>query len=135
MTPKEEAFAQAIADGNDQCQAYRLAYDVSPHTKITTIYPNASRLMRNSKIIARVAELRAELSVSAQWTREQSVDALKEVLRIATENKRPSEIVAAVKVLNAMFGYNIPPQEPATNKGSQLPPIEFHNFFIQSANS
>jgi hypothetical protein len=133
MTPKEEVFAQAIADGNDQCQAYRLAYDVSPHTKMTTIYPNASRLMRNSKIIARVAELRAELSAQGLWTRKQSVEALKEVLRIGAENKRPLEIIAAVKALNAMYGYDTPPQEPATNKGSQLPAPTFY-VVTQSAN-
>jgi phage terminase small subunit len=107
LTAKQEAFAQGIADGLGQADAYRSAYDAG-NMKDETVYPNASRLMSNSKVIARVAELRAQVVEKQLWTREMSVKGLMSAYRIALEAKASTGMTAAVKELNIMHGYNEP---------------------------
>lgn len=103
LTFKQEAFAQAIADGMTQADAYRAAYDAEGMTD-NTIYVKASELIRNDKVADRVRELKEALSEKVLWTREMSVRALKETY----ETSAGSVKVAAVKELNAMHGYNEP---------------------------
>jgi hypothetical protein len=107
LTAKQEAFAQGIADGMGQADAYRTAYDAW-HMKDETIYPNASRLMSNSKVVARVDELKAMVVEKQLWTREMSVKGLMNAYRIALEAKASTGMTAAVKELNIMHGYNEP---------------------------
>lgn len=107
LTAKQEAFAQAIADGLGQADAYRFAYDAE-QMKDETVYPNASRLMNNSKVAARVAELKSQVAEKQLWTREMSVKGLMSAYRIALEAKTSTGMTAAVKELNVMHGYNEP---------------------------
>lgn len=107
LTAKQEAFAQAIADGLGQADAYRFAYDAE-QMKDETVYPNASRLMNNSKVVARVAELKSQVVEKQLWTREMSVKGLMSAYRIALEAKTSTGMTAAVKELNIMHGYNEP---------------------------
>ena len=65
ITGKQEKFCQAIIQGHNQSEAYRLAYGVKKATA-KTINERASRLMANSKVVARVAELRAPAVKKAQ---------------------------------------------------------------------
>ena len=105
LTSKQEAFCQAIADGLDQTAAYRKAYGAS-RMKDNTIYVRGSELMRNSKIVVRIKELKDALQEKQLWSREQSVEALISVYRQGS----PAVKVAAVKELNLMHGYNAPMQ-------------------------
>jgi hypothetical protein len=107
LTAKQEAFAQAIADGLGQADAYRFAYDAE-NMKDATVYPNASRLISNSKVIARVAELKSQVVEKQLWTREMSVKGLMSAYKIALEAKTSTGMTAAVKELNIMHGYNEP---------------------------
>jgi phage terminase small subunit len=61
LTPKREAFAQAVASGKSQADAYRAAYNCSPSAKPKTVQESASRLMADPKVAARVAEIRAPI--------------------------------------------------------------------------
>jgi hypothetical protein len=72
--------------------------------KPETIHKRASEMMAKGEVMGRVDELRKELSNKALWTREESVEALKLVLA----DGKGSEVVAAVKELNSMHGYNAP---------------------------
>lgn len=103
LTAKQEKFCQAIADGMTQADAYRAAYDAD-RMKDNTIYPLASKLMKNSKITARIAELREAVQEKQLWSREMSVKALVQ----AYKEGGGSVKVAAVRELNAMHGYNEP---------------------------
>jgi phage terminase small subunit len=107
LTAKQEAFAQAIADGLGQADAYRFAYDAE-NMKDETVYPNASRLINNSKVAARVAELKSQVVEKQLWTREMSVKGLMSAYRIALEGKTSTGMTAAVKELNIMHGFNEP---------------------------
>ncbi|CAB4168888.1 hypothetical protein UFOVP581_13 [uncultured Caudovirales phage] len=110
LTPKQESFAQAIASGMTQADAYRHAYDVGADTKPETIWKRASELMEEGEVSGRVQELKEQLSKKALWTREMSVKAL----MTAYKDGNPSVKVSAVKELNAMHGFNAPTKTEIT---------------------
>ena len=114
LTPKQEAFAQAIASGMTQADAYRSAYDAE-NMKDATVWSKASVLMADGKVSARVEELRKGLEKKELWTREMSVKALIG----AYKDGNPTAKIAAVKELNAMHGFNAPTQLSVTTR--QLP--------------
>jgi hypothetical protein len=68
LTPKQEAFAQAVASGMSQSDAYRAAYKVRESTKPETVNQQASRIMADRKVAARVDELRKPVVEAAQIT-------------------------------------------------------------------
>ena len=105
LTAKQERFAQCIADGMNQADAYRASYDASK-SKPESIYSRASALMADSKVMSRVTELRNALASKALWTREKSVQALADIAGDA--EARAAEKVSAIKELNAMHGFNAP---------------------------
>ena len=103
LTAKQEAFAQAIADGMSQAEAYRTAYDAE-NMADSSIYVEASKLIDNPNVAQRVKELKEALANRVLWTREMSVKALVQTYRESSGSVK----VAAVKELNAMHGYNEP---------------------------
>lgn len=117
LTAKQEAFAQAIADGMTQADAYRTAYDAS-RMKDGSIHVNASKLMADAKMKQRVRELKDVLEKKAIWTREMSVQALVS----AYEDGKPSEKISAVKELNLMHGYNAPQKLDHTSSDGTMSP-------------
>jgi phage terminase small subunit len=107
LTPQQEKFAQAIADGMNQTDAYKTAYSAE-NMKIETIYSKASILINNGKVRARIDELKQALTEKALWTRADSVKTMISV--IDDQESRATDKVAAVKVLNDMHGFNAPTQ-------------------------
>ena len=105
LTSQQEAFAQAVASGKSQSDAYRSAYPKSLKWKPDTLWNRASALMRNSEVLARTNAIRAEVAEKGLWTREDSVNALISVIQ---EHEKKTDIVAAVKELNAMHGFEAP---------------------------
>jgi hypothetical protein len=105
LTSKQEAFAQAVASGMSQSDAYRSSYDVSVDTLDASVWEQASRIANDLNVSSRVKELKDEIAAKALWTREDSVRTLKTVIE---GNDKGSEITGAVKVLNEMHGYNAP---------------------------
>ena len=110
LTPKQEKFAQCIADGLCQADAYRAAFDVKPNIKPASVWDAASKVMAKPEVSMRVAELRKKLEKKALWSREQSVNALLEAFHVAKDRDQSTAMTAAVKELNAMHGYNAPTQ-------------------------
>ena len=105
LTAKQEQFAQGLADGLTQADAYRAAYSASKQTD-ATLWANASRMASDSKVIARVAELQSALADKQLWTRADSVTELADIAR-GVESKA-AEKIAAIKELNLMHGFNAP---------------------------
>jgi transposase len=121
LTAKQEAFAQGIADGLGQADAYRMAYDAEG-MKDSTVYSKASILMSDGKIRARVDELRSQVVEKQLWTREMSVKGLIQAYRIAQDAKTSTGMTAAVKELNVMHGFNEPTKLSIT--GSMIQRIQ-----------
>lgn len=133
LTAKQEAFCQAIADGMTQADAYRTAYN-AVNMKSSTVQENACRLMANSKIAARVAELRSKLTQKQLWTREMSVKALVRAYKVAEDGGQSTAMTAAVKELNAMHGYNAPSKvDLLSSDGSMSPPKRVEISFVNAA--
>lgn len=124
LTAKQEAFAQAVASGKNQSDAYRSAFSVKPTTKPETVQANASRLMANSMVSARVAELKEALAKKALWTREMSVKVLAKIA--VSQEEGSSAKVSAVKELNLMHGYNAPVEMNVTTR--TLEPLTDEDF-------
>lgn len=104
LSPKRERFAQEIANGNSQAEAYRIAFDCA-NSKPETITANASRLVSDSNVATRIKELRDALAEKALWSREDSVKAL---IGVINSPDKQRDIVAAVKELNLMHGFEAP---------------------------
>jgi phage terminase small subunit len=102
LTAKQEKFCQGIADGMNQTNAYRAAYNTGKKSNKTT-WEAASRLAENSKVNARIAELKGKLEKKQLWTKEMSVNILGSIaLKAQFDNNK----VAAIRELNLMHGYN-----------------------------
>ena len=95
LTPKQEAFAQAIVTGISQSDAYRAAYKVRPGTKAESVNQNASRIMANVNVMSRVAELRLSVAKKAQITLESHLDDLMRLRNMAAKEKQYSAAIAA----------------------------------------
>jgi hypothetical protein len=118
LTNRQEVFAQAIAGGACQSKAYRLAFPSSNNWKPESVHNKASALARNGEVLARVEILKKEMAVQALWKRQQSIQVL---IHIADTSEKASEIIAAVKVLNVMHGYDMPERIDHTSaKGNMI---------------
>lgn len=101
LTPKRELFAQKIVEGMSQADAYRSAYSCEKMSD-KTIWENASRLMADSKVLARVNELREQISKESIMTAQKRLEWLSEVIR--SEERMTSDKLRAVDIMNKMEG-------------------------------
>ena len=103
MTPKQEAFAIAVAGGMTQADAYRSVYNVRANTKQESIHQAASTVMANINVSSRVDELKQQLADKELWTREDSIRAM---IQVIEEPDNQGCKINAVKVINDMQGFN-----------------------------
>lgn len=94
LTPKQERFAQEVASGKSQADAYRAAYDAEL-SKPETIHSKASVLMADGKVAARVAELREPVVQKAQITLESHLADLQMLRDKAMESNQLSAAISA----------------------------------------
>lgn len=88
-TPKQEAFARAVASGKSLADAYRAAYSTAK-MKPATVRNNAHQLMKRSDISAIVEKYRKEIErktiEAAVWTKTDASNALKWLMDICKES-------------------------------------------------
>ena len=119
LTPKREAFAQAVASGKSQSDAYRIAYRAREGTKPETINQAASRLMANSNIAARVAELRAPVVEKARMTLEGHLEDLMRLRNMAAKGGQFGAAITAEIARGRASGVTVDAQ-PAASTAEQL---------------
>lgn len=119
LTPKQEKFAQLVADGMSQSDAYREAYNSK--AKPESVHVKASDLMADVKVSVRVAALREALSEISLWKRTDSVTVLAEIAKGNDPEAKPSDRVQAVKALNAMHGWDKQVIDHKSSDGSMSP--------------
>ena len=100
LTAKQEQFAQNIVSGMSQADAYRSAYSAKKMSD-KTIWENASRLMANSNVAARVSELRNELAKDTIMTAQERLEWLTEVINGEEDINAK---LKAVDIMNKMQG-------------------------------
>ena len=95
LTPKQEVFAQAVVSGLNQSDAYRTAYKVGVKTKPETVNQAASRIMADSNVAARVAELRKPVVEAVQITLKSHLERLRSLSEAAEAGNQYSAAIAA----------------------------------------
>ena len=101
LTPKQEKFVQGIIEGMSQADAYRSAYSCKRMTD-KSIWENASRLMADVKVSARVAELREQLTKKTIMTAQQRLEWLTELIK--SEAESTTDKLRAADIMNKMQG-------------------------------
>jgi phage terminase small subunit len=93
LTHKQEAFCNAYIETGNASEAYRRVY--GNKAKPETVAPNASRLLANSKVSARIKELQAPAAKKAQMTLESHLQRLDELSKAAEAANQLSAAIAA----------------------------------------
>ena len=113
LTSKQESFCHAIVSGMSQADAYRAAFSAGK-MKAETIQEEASRLMANPKVSARVVELRAPVIVKMQYGLEQAMLEAAEAFQVAKAKENGGAMVAAVQLRAKLNGLLVEKREAVT---------------------
>jgi phage terminase small subunit len=117
LTPKRELFAQKIVEGMSQADAYRSAYSCEKMSD-KTIWENASRLMADSKVLARVQELRDKIADESIMTAQERLKWLTGLIN--NDNVMLSDKLKASDQMNKMQGAYITKLEGDLNVSKKL---------------
>lgn len=101
LTPKQEKFVQNIIEGMTQADAYRNSYNTTRMTD-KTIHEEASKLMANPKITARVKELRDKISQENIMSVQERLETLTNIARDKKQNAVSK--IKAIDTMNKMTG-------------------------------
>ena len=119
LTPKQEAFCLALIQSGNATDAYRAAgYSAKMADK--TAAEAASRLAKNSKVVARMTELRSVATAEAALTIAGHLADLKELRDLAKGEGKFSAAVAAEVARGKVSGFYIEKVE-ATVTTKELP--------------
>ena len=102
LSEQRERFCRAIVKGLNQRDAYKEAGYKSGSDAATDA--NASRLISNDKIVARIAELRRPLAISMAVTLESITEMLREDRELARQNNQVGAAVAAAMGIAKLHG-------------------------------
>ena len=116
---KREKMVQLIANGDKPAPAYRKAF--KSKAKPETIHVNSCKVMKETKVKLRLAEVKQELAEKALWTREDSVRTLSDIAKGNDPEAKPSDRVNAVKAINQMHGWDKTTVDHTSSDGSMTP--------------
>lgn len=95
LTPQQELFAQSVASGMNQSDAYRTAYKVRATTKQESINQSASRVMADINVASRVEELRKPIVEAVGLTLAAHLQRLKDLSDAAAKSNQMSAAITA----------------------------------------
>jgi phage terminase small subunit len=109
LTPKQEKFAQCVASGKSQADAYRAAYDCKKSTP-STVQKLASELMKHPHVSGRVNELRKPAVEAVAITVQDLIRELEEarVLAMTGEKPQTAAMVSATVAKAKLLGLEAP---------------------------
>lgn len=108
LTVKQEAFALAYLETGTGAKAYRQVYDVKADTLDSTVWEAASRLLANSKVIARIAEIQARAREMSVFTLIAALEELEDARKLAHKEGQAGAAVAATNSKIKLFGLDKP---------------------------
>ncbi|MDL2398428.1 Terminase small subunit [Rhizobium mayense] len=114
---RQEGFCRLISRGEAASRAYGAIYHVTGNNAEAA----ASRLLRNIKVIDRVAELKGAAAKRTLKTVEILVDQLDEVIVFARQCNNPSAMVAAIAQQAKLLGLEAPRQLEVMHRPAPLP--------------
>lgn len=95
LTPKQERFANLVAEGNAYSVAYREAYDAENMSN-EVIWVKASELMSNGKVAVRVMDLQERAAERTLVTVESITKELQEAAELAKDERQPAAMTGAI---------------------------------------
>ncbi|HGJ5854333.1 terminase small subunit [Arsenophonus nasoniae] len=105
-TPKQEAFCQAFIETGNASEAYRRAYNTEK-MKAATINRAAKQMLENSKVAARIEELRKSHADRHNTIVDNLLQELEEARQIAVEGKQASAAINATMGKAKLLGNNV----------------------------
>ena len=113
LTPKQEAFAVAVASGMPLAEAYRTACKPKPTTTQESIRQSASRMMANVNVSSRVDALREPIAEQAQITLASHLERLEHLSKKAEEDGQYSAAISAEVARGKAAGVHVEKTEQA----------------------
>lgn len=101
LTAKQELFVRKIIEGNSQANAYRSAYSTK-NMSDKTIHEAASRLVADSKVSARLKELREQITADSIMSAQKRLEWLTGVIK--SEDETTGDKLKAIDIMNKMQG-------------------------------
>lgn len=120
LTPKQEAFAKAYIETGNASEAYRQAGYSGGSPK--TVNEAASRLLKNSKVAARIAGIQAEHQKRHEVTVDSLVAELEQARALAMKIEAPAPMVAATMGKGKLLGLVVDKAEHTGKGGKDLIP-------------
>lgn len=113
LTPKQEAFCQAIVSGLSQADAYRKAYDAKA-MKPAVIQNKASLLMKRGEVRVRIENLRKPVIEKLQYGLEQAMAEAADAFAVSKAKEQGGAMVAAVQLRAKLNGLLVDRSEVRT---------------------
>lgn len=134
ITARQDAFALAYIETGNGSEAYRRSHNVGPDTKPETVWSEASRLLHNPKVAARIAELRAEARALSMVSVGTLTDELEEARAKAMKAENgASAAVSAVMGKAKLHGLLVDKVAQTDPTGKEQPPEAASNRELAKA--
>ena len=117
LTAKQELFVQKIAEGMNQADAYRSAYDTKRMSD-NAIYREASLLLDNPKVTQRLKEIRDMAAKPTIMTAQKRKEWLTQVIQ--SEDESTSDKLRAIDLMNKMDGEYVQKVEAAVTNAVNI---------------
>ena len=127
LTHKQEHFAQLVAAGATQSDAYRQAYNPSPDSLDTTLWDEASALGRHPVVAPRIQELRqaaqAKMTASQAWNLDRMVTEAETNLDLSRTHKQLGSANGALEIIGRATGI-------LSDKPQNSPPVQITRVVV-----
>lgn len=119
LTPKQEKFAQCVASGMNQSDAYRAAYSCGDMLD-ATVNNEAYKLMQSHDISTRVEHLQKPIAERVGRTLEQHIERMAELSRLALESEEFGASIKAEENVGKVLGYYVNKTELTGRNGAPI---------------
>lgn len=133
LTAKQDKFAQGIAKGLSQREAYRAAFDC-PTSSDKTIDQNASKLAQREDIQARVEQIRRPVVAKVRYELEQAMVECDEAIALAKQEGQPGAMVSAVQLKAKLNGLLVEDRKNRRTPLDDLSDDQLDTFIHRKAN-
>jgi hypothetical protein len=133
LTHKQEKFAQLVASGKTQADAYRGAYDAE-NMSDGSIWTEASLLMKNSEVSQRVSEMRVPIEEQVGITLKSYIDEMMELKRKAQDSEEYGASIKALELAGKCLGFYVNKTE-LTGKGGEALSVKLTKEIIDTDQS
>lgn len=127
LTAKQDKFARLVAEGKTQAEAYREAYDCK-RTADKTVWENASRLNADSKVSARIQELKKQftkdLDLTSQITVERQLKYTQKAIQECLKTGDFNNYLKAMDMQNKLIGLYAPTKTDNNNNNNNKEEVD-----------